>query len=514
VAVVGAGPGGLGAALLLQGRGLQVDLFEAADRPGGRGRGRRTDGFTLESGPVFFHGPWVLDKLLRRAGVEPDEVVRYARIPEPGFRYRFGDGRFLDLSPDLDRLTAQVEAFEPGAGDRLRGFLARGEAAISPGMEMFMTQPVRGWVHHVFGPHMEFLWRLKPWRTLGRVLDRTFRSPELRVAFSLPCAYMGARAHRVSSAMSMVAAMEIGDGFFYPRGGFPGLYASLADCFGGLGGSLHLESPVEQILVRDRAARGVRVGGEEVAYDAVVVNADLAWACRNLLPAGHRPHLSDRKLDRMRYSSSVYVLALGLAEAPALESAYQIDLVSEEIASGFHRRPELALDEDSPMMMIATTSATDPSLAPEGGASLQASVIVPNLDHPVDWEERRQRLRALILKRLDQLAPGASSSVVRELEIAPPDWRDRFRVERGAVFSFSHDNQQVGSFRPANHHPRLDRLYWVGAGTHPGSGLFPILLSSVIADDLVARDGLGRAPRPWELRVSPEDWREAPKIKA
>lgn len=499
VAVVGAGPGGLAAALLIQARGVQVDLYEAADRPGGRGRGQQAGGFTLESGPVFFHGPWVLEKLLARAGVDASRYVRLGRIPNPGFRYSFEDGRHIDVSPDLDSVAEQAERFEAGAGPQLRRFVREGQDKLSPGMEIFMTRPVRGLLHHLFGLHMKHLWRTRPWTVLDRELRGRFGSPELRLVLSLPCAYMGAPASRVSSAMSVVPAMEIGEGFFFPDGGFPGMYAGLLRCLLDLGGRVFMGRPVERILVRGGIARGVQVAGECLDYDAVVVGADLPWACRHLLDPEDRPHLSDRRLGRMRRSCSVYVLSLGLDRVPDLDAAWQIALVPPEIAEGFHDRPELALDPAHPMMMVATPSAASPGLAPAGGASVQLSVLVPNLDHPVDWDQERLRLRAVALQGLDRLAPGSSARVVSELEIAPPEWEGRFRVDKGAVFSFSHDNQQVGAFRPANRSRRLGRLYWVGAGTHPGSGLFPIMMSAVIADDLLAADGVGPAPRPWPL---------------
>jgi phytoene desaturase len=152
--------------------------------------------------------------------------------------------------------------------------------------------------------------------------------------------------------------------------------------------------------------------------------------------------------------------------------------------------------------MMACPSVTSPALAPAGGASIQLSAIVPNLDHPVDWAAQRAALRETLLARMERALPGSRAEIVEELEIAPPQWRDSFRVERGAVFSFAHDNQQVGSFRPHNRSKKLRNLYWVGGGTHPGSGIFPILLSSVIADDLIAEDGIGRKPPPWRLQVA------------
>ncbi len=497
--VIGAGPGGLAAAILLQGRGVQVDLFEAASRPGGRAAGVTRDGFVLESGPVFFHGKWVLEKLLERVGRRLGDLVPLRRVPHPGFRCRFDDGRAIDLTHDVDSLADQLDAVEAGAGSQLRGFLEDAARKLDPGMEMFMTRPSTHLLQFAFGRHMKHLWPHRPWTTLDQELRRRFRSPDIRSVLSVCCCYLGAPPSRISSAMSVVPAMEISEGIFYPDGGFPALMGSLQGLLEDLGGRVHLSAPVERIVTRGGRAAGVVAAGQEHPADAVVVNADLAHACRALLAPEDRPHLSDGLLDRMRYSASVYVLSLGLAGTPPVDAPYTLHMQPPGIIEEFHDRPELALRHDRPMMMQAVPSALTASVAPPGSASVQLSAIVPNLDHAVPWSEERHRWRGTLLRRFREQSGGDLPRVVTEVEITPEVWRSRYRVDRGAVFSFAHDTRQVGPYRPANRSPRLPGLVWVGGGTHPGSGIFPILLSAVIADDLCHDEGLGPPPAPWPL---------------
>ena len=269
-------------------------------------------------------------------------------------------------------------------------------------------------------------------------------------------------------------------------GGTGRLVAGLVDLIAGQGGRLRLGAEVSRILVKGGRAVGVALAsGEVIPADIVVSNADTAWTYRNLLPEEARRRWSDRRLERTRYSMSLFLWYFGT------KRRYE-DVPHHTILMGPRYRGLIAdifkrkvLAEDF-SLYLHRPSATDPSLAPPGCDAFYVLSPVPNLDAEVDWRTAAEPYRERLAAYLDStLLPGLEDSVVTSRLMTPLDFQDRLLSYRGAAFGMEPILTQSAWFRPHNRSEDIEHLYIVGAGTHPGAGLPGVLTSAKVLDKVV-----------------------------
>jgi len=252
-------------------------------------------------------------------------------------------------------------------------------------------------------------------------------------------------------------------------------------------------APVERIVFEGRRAAGVRVAGERIDGDAVVVNADFARAMTTLVPEALRPRWTDAKIARKQFSCSTFMLYLGIEGRYEHLRHHNIFLANDyrknlaEIDT-LYRLPE------NPSLYVQNAGLTDETLAPPGCSTLYVLVPVPHQHVNVDWSQERGRYRALVMKQLEKLGlEGLEQRIRVERVVAPADWDAQGHIHLGATFNLKHTYRQMLHLRPHNRFEDVERMYLVGGGTHPGSGLPVIFESARITARLMEEDmGLGK----------------------
>jgi len=238
--------------------------------------------------------------------------------------------------------------------------------------------------------------------------------------------------------------------------------------------------------VRNRAAVGVRLTtGEEIAAEVVVSNADSAWTYRHLLPPEARRRWTDWRIERARYSISLFVWYFGTRRRYPDVPHHTILLgprYRELLADIFERK---VLPADFSLYLHRPT-ATDPSLAPDGCDAFYVLSPVPHLGSGTDWGATAETYRRAVSRYLSEtVLPGLEAQVVTSRMLTPQDFQDRLLSFRGAGFGLEPVLTQSAWFRPHNRSEEVDRLYLVGAGTHPGAGLPGVLSSARILDSVL-----------------------------
>jgi phytoene desaturase len=274
-------------------------------------------------------------------------------------------------------------------------------------------------------------------------------------------------------------------------GGTGALVRALTRLFEEMGGELRLEADVREVVVSDATGRatGVLLGdGETVPADAVVSNADVATTYLHLVPPRFRRKHTDRRVKRLRYSMSLFVLYFGT------DRQYP-DMAHHEILMGARYRG--LLDDvfsrkhlaDDFSLYLHRPTATDPSLAPPGCDAWYVLSPVPHLGGPTDWRQAAKPYRDRVVKYLEErYMPGLSRHIVTERHIDPLHFRDTLGSHLGSAFSVEPTLTQSAWFRPHNRSEDVPNLYFAGAGTHPGAGIPGVLSSGKIAADLVDAD--------------------------
>ena len=481
--VIGSGFGGLAAAVRLGARGYRVTVLERLEQAGGRASVFRQDGFTFDAGPTIITLPWLFEELWALAGRRLEDDVELKAL-NPFYKILYPDGEEFSCCADAEAMRAEVARFSPNDVDGYRRFMKKSEAIYRLGFEELGHVPFDS-LRNMMRALPGFV-RYRADRSVYKMVSRYVRDERLRFAFSFHPLFIGGNPFRVTSIYALVAYLEHRWGVHFAMGGTGGLVTGLVGLIEGQGGEVRCNTEVAEIMVQGRNATGVRLAsGEEIAAEIVVSNADSAWTYRNLLPSTSRRRWTDRKLDRSRYSMSLFVWYFGTNRTYPDVGHHTIVLgprYRELLTDIFDRK---VLAEDFSLYLHRPT-ATDPSLAPDGCDSFYVLSPVPHLGAAIDWATEAERYLLRIQAALSKsLLPGLEDAVVSSRIMTPIDFRDRLSSEYGAAFGLEPVFTQSAWFRPHNRSEEVDRLYLVGAGTHPGAGVPGVLSSARILDEVV-----------------------------
>jgi phytoene desaturase len=481
--VIGSGFGGLAAAIRLGARGYRVTVLEKLDAPGGRAYVFRQDGFSFDAGPTIITAPYLLEELWAVAGRRLADDIDLRPI-DPFYRIRFNDGETLACHADLDAMRAEVARISPEDAPAFDRFIRDSERIYDVAFTQLVDQPF-----HRLGTLLASvpdLIRLQGYRTVYRKVSDYFRHPKLRVAFSFHPLLIGGNPMTTTAYYCLIAHLERTHRVHYAMGGMGALVRGMVGLIERLGGTLRCEAEVARIEVSEGRATGVTLAsGETIGADIVVSNADVGWTYAKLL--GHQPRKrwTDAKLERARYSMSLFVWYFGTNRR--FDDVYHHTMVLgpryEALLHDIFTRRHLAEDFS---LYLHRPSMTDPSLAPPACDAFYVLAPVPHLGSGTDWAKQAEPYRAAIQKRLEEtVMPGLGQHIVTSRVLTPQDFRDRLLSVNGAAFSLEPQLFQSAWFRPHNVSEEVRGLYLVGAGTHPGAGVPGVISSAKILDQVV-----------------------------
>ena len=488
VIVIGAGIGGLTTAARLARAGYKVTLLEKNIRPGGRTDIIEGDGFRFDTGPTLFLMPEVFAETFRDIGEQIEEHLELLRL-DPTYRIHFHDGTSFDISADLKIMREQLEAMEPGAFKAFLDFISEGYSHYHLSLEHFVGRNFTSWLDYLSPANMPLIFRVKALRKHYKNTSRFFEDPRLRAAFSFQNMYLGISPYDAMATYSLLQYSEIADGVWFPRGGMYKLIESLTAIAEGLGVLFRYGSPASRIDVEASCASGVTLeNGEELKADIIIANADLPYVYSELLPENR----SAARLARKRYSSSAFLFYWGVkGERSSLLLHHNVFLNDRRYRESFERIFHDLTLPDEPSFYVCAPTRTEPGFALPDGDSLLVLVPTGHIDDrkPQDWSALREKARKAVFSRLDMLGiTDLNDSVVFERTIGPEDYLKQLNLAKGAAFGLSHNFSQVGYMRPHNRHKRYKNLYFVGASTHPGTGLPIVLISARLVVERILRE--------------------------
>jgi phytoene desaturase len=489
VLVLGAGIGGLSAAIHLARAGLDVVVVEKDPTPGGRCGRLVRDGYRFDTGPTLYVMPRLYDSEFRALGASVADHLDLRRV-DPTYRLVFDDGVQLALTSDMRAMHDQLEALEPGSYAGMRRYLAAGARHYGIVAERMVERDFRRPTDYLRIGAVGLLLRDNPLANHYRTMARYFAAARLKSAFTFQDLYVGLSPYEAPAILSMMAYTELAHGVWYPRGGMYAVVEALAGLARDAGVDLRFGAEVTRIEAARRRVSGVHLAdGTRLRADAVVANADLAYVYDRLLP----PDRTARGLQRKRFSCSTISFFWGLDrrfELPPhvlfLPDAYRATFDS------IVRDHDLPAD---PSVYLHAPGRLDPDVAPPGRDAVTAIVPVGHLrdEGDRDWEALRDRARAHVVRRLGEIGAGDLPRHIRfEESWTPVTWAARHNLAKGATHGLAHTLGQMGWLRPAHRHARYANLYFAGASTHPGTGVPTAIASGRHAARRLLADGLGR----------------------
>ena len=485
IAVIGAGFGGLAAAIRLRADGHEVTILEKRHQTGGRAGVRRQDGFTFDMGPTIITAPQLIEELFALAGRRLEEFATLVPL-DPFYRVRFDDGSSIDWGADESRRESEIARLSPVDVDGYRRVAARSRQIFDEAFPL-IDQPFDS-----LGPLVRALpplLRTRSWQSVARMVESEVVDDRIFQLLSFHPLLIGGNPFDSPAIYGLILELERRWGVWYAKGGTVAVIDALVTLFTQMGGTLCTGTEVSAIEVRNGRATAVQsASGNRMPVDAVVSNGDVVRTYRDLVPAGIRRKNSDRKLSRYRHGMSLFVFYFGT------NRRYD-DIAHHEILLG--PRYRALLDDvfqrghlaDDFSLYLHRPTATDPSLAPPGCDAWYVLSPVPNLASGIDWASVAPSYRDRIVRHLEsRLLPGLSRHIVTESHIDPRYFRDELNSELGNAFSVQPLLRQSAWFRPHAQSEDIPNLYFVGAGTHPGAGIPGVLSSAKIVATLV-REG-------------------------
>jgi phytoene desaturase len=485
--VVGGGLGGLSAAMRLGAKGYAVTLFDRLDRPGGRGSSISQGGHRFDLGPTIVTVPQGLRDLWADCGRRFDDDVTLVPM-DPFYEIRWPDGSTFTARQDDAAMQAEVARLSPGDVKGYQRFLKDAEARYWFGYEDLGRRPM-----HRLIDLIKVLPKFAMMRADKSVYAHAaarVRDPRLRFALSFHPLFIGGDPFHVTSMYSLVSHLEKAFGVHYAMGGVQAIAEAMARVIRDQGGQVVQGAEVDEILVRNGRAAGVRLlDGSVHTAEVVVSNADAGHTYDRLLRNQPRRRWTPARLKRSRWSMSLFVWYFGTKGTRGMWR----DVGHHTIAVGPRYKDHIRdifqtgkLAEDM-SLYVHRPSVTDPTCAPEGDDTFYVLSPVPHLGHgKTDWATEAEPYRQKMLKMVeDRLLPGLSSRVTESLVFTPETFRDRYLSPFGAGFSIEPRILQSAWFRPHNVSEELPGLFLAGAGTHPGAGVPGVIGSSEVLAQLV-----------------------------
>jgi phytoene desaturase len=488
VIVIGAGTAGLASAIRLQALGCQVEIYEKNEKVGGRMYQYENKGYFFDYGPTITMMPEEYKDVFRFSGANPDDYLNMIDL-NPLYKLHFQDGTTFSVSSKLHELTKTLENF--GAED------ARGYLNYLQDVYERYVRADKHFLSKTYRKPSDFynvntLYQGLKLRTLNNAYDSIshfVKDEKLRQALSFQTLYIGVSPFQGPSIYTIIPMIELMYGIHYIKGGMYQMAKAMEKRFLELGGKIHLNQNVEEIVVKDHIASGIKVSSTFVEADLIVTNADFPWAIKHLIKDDkERGKYHLKKVDRMTYSSSVFIMYLGLSKR------YETPVHSLKFAKDFKKNIQDLFTSkvpDDPSFYMYSPTQIDDSVAPVGKEILYILVPVPNTKDDNPWNQTyNEAFKERVLNMVEQVEPF--HDIKKHIEVihysTPNDWEHQFNLNHGATFGLRPVLNQSLYFRPQAVLKPLKNVYFTGSSTHPGPGVPIVLKSARLVVDAIKKD--------------------------
>lgn len=490
VNVVGAGTAGLAAAVRLAADGYDVHLYEKNEKIGGKMYQINEEGFRFDVGPTIVMTPDIYNEVFEYAGRDPKNYIPMKRL-DPMMGVTYPDGKAFSLNNDLVDLIELLENESEADAAGFMRYMSNIYDRYLVAKNKILNRSYRKLGDFINPEGLVDIYNLQTFDNAYNEMGKYINNEYLKKMFGFQTLYIGISPHSGPSLYNMIPMMEMFYGVWHIEGGMYTMAQGMANVFEELGGTIHLNAHVEEVLIDNKETIGIRVNGQNILSDYTMVNADFPYAMKHLIPdETQRGKYTDKKVDEMEYSCSCFILYLGTDKEYKTEAVHTFHMASDfdkNISDIF----DTGVPPEDPSIYVFNTSQADESLAPEGKHSLYVLVPVPDLSLYDDWsDDFVEKYREKILDIVETKEPFADlrDHIVYENIYTPKRFKEDFHAYNGATFGLRPSLFQSAYFRPHNKFDYADNLYFCGSSIHPGAGVPTVLQSAKLSVEELLKD--------------------------
>lgn len=478
VVIIGAGVGGLATACILAQAGYSVEIFEKNKQPGGRAGILKAKGFTFDTGPSWYLMPDIFDHFFELLGEDAEKLLKPRKLT-PSYRVFFKDSLLgtIDISGDLRKDSAILEAIEPGARAKLRNYLDKSSEQYNIATQNFLYKNYNSFFDFLTPQMLTQGIKMNVFSSMESYVAKYFATSEIRKIMQYPLVFLGASPKNAPALYNIMSHVDFNQGVFYPKNGIHSLTKTLVQLAKKRGAHIHQNAPVTRILTNAGNATGIQLeGGKIIKADIVISNADIAHTELELLNKPDRSY-SENYFKKRTLAPSALLLYLGVDKT--YHNLQHHNLVfSKDWKANFNAIFNKRKWPHDPSFYVCNPNKTDKKLAPKDSENLFVLVPLPattkytdqELDTYVEWilETMERTMHLTDLRK----------HIVYKKVYAAKDFANDYNSLEGTALGFAHTLKQTAVFRPSNVSKKVPNLYYVGANTVPGIGLPMCLISA------------------------------------
>ena len=484
IIVIGAGLGGLSAAIRLAQTGFDVTILEKNATVGGKVNAVEKDAYKFDTGASLVTMRHVFEDLFEFCGRKIEDYLDLVPL-DPICRYFWTDGTVFDASSNFEKTENEIERIAPEDAGNFAKYLADSKRKYDIAEKTFLAHSLNDLPKLLRPKYLADLLAISSLKTLAKHNSGYFRSAKMRQMFNRFATYNGSSPFQTPATFALVPFVEFGLGAWYARGGIYEIPKALERLANELNVKIETNCAVAKIITENEKAVGVRLeNGETINCDYVVANSDAIETYRNLLDG----KFFNRQTDEREPSCSGFVLLLGVRKKYAQLAHHNI-FFSDDYAAEFDALFKDLRPAANPTIYVCATSTTDQTQAPKDCENLFILVNAPYTSAATDWKIEAGNYRNLIVNKLEKLGlTDLEASIEYEKIITPEDFESKYRTNRGSIYGVSSNGIFSAFLRVPNQSKKVENLYFVGGATHPGGGMPLVLLSGKMACELIARD--------------------------
>ncbi|TKC00128.1 1-hydroxycarotenoid 3,4-desaturase CrtD [Pedobacter cryophilus] len=480
--IIGAGIAGIGSAIRLAVKGYEVQVFEANSYPGGKLSEFEQGNYRFDAGPSLFTMPQYVDELFELAGKNPTEFFKYQKLEEV-CRYFWDDGTMLKASSDVNQFGAEIAKKTKSSSQEIKSFLNKSERIYDITHRVFLEKSLHRLAtffnRQTFKSFLRFF-EIDAFRTMAKANESFFTDEKMVQYANRFATYNGSNPYQAPATLNVIPHLEQHFGAYFPDKGMFDITQSLVKLAEDLGVKFQYQNLVDEIVVKNKKAVGIRVNGELQESDLVISNMDVYFTYKKLLKDETQP----QKILKQERSSSALIFYWGIKKEFSELGLHNI-FFTQNYQKEFNHIFKTKTLFDDPTVYINISSKHKEDDAPKGCENWFTMINVPN-NVGQNWEAFKLEARQNIIKKINQrLKIDLESLIENETVLDPVLIESKTSSYQGSLYGTSSNDQFSAFLRHANFSKKIGNLYFVGGSVHPGGGIPLALLSAKIVSEMI-----------------------------